>query len=180
MKKLYTIKLAETKGKETIARADDVFNWIDSDFETWGTDKKGEKKAGGNFEVYEMDKNSMFKEIFDSLSSDTNSLTLTQEQIISFCKEHKDKLRENGYATFFLFKVGEEFFVASVYVNADGLEVFVHRFSYVCVWDADGRHRIVVPQLAPTHSAPSSSESLILIHLEKSESLLSEVKEMLK
>ncbi len=45
--------------------------------------------------------------------------------------------------------VHRTFFVANVNVNSrDGLEVNVNRFENSNVWNAENRHRLVVPKLA--------------------------------
>ncbi len=87
--------------------------------------------------------------MFNSLSTDLDKLCLTQDQIIEFCTNHPSWLRQDGYGTFFLFKVKDEFFVCSVHVRDGGLCVGVDRLADGCVWDADGAHRVVVPQLNP-------------------------------
>lgn len=150
MKTLYTnLKIKECKN-DTIARADDVFSYIDSDFENWKLDVKQHKTEETEMAVLEMDKGGTFKDIF---GKPTDDKCLTQAQIIEFVKTHKDKLRTEGYATFFLFKVGNEFFGAVVYLSSDGsLEVLVHRFSDVRVCYAEYRGRVVVPQLALKYS----------------------------
>jgi hypothetical protein len=72
---------------------------------------------------------------------------LTQEQILYFIKNHEDKLRDDGYATFFLFESHGEFFVAYVYFYSFGsLSVSVGRFESAFVWGAEYRRRLVVPQ----------------------------------
>lgn len=132
------------KGKETIARADDVFTgWIDSDFENWGTDKKGVKTGETKFVVQEMTENSKFNQLFTK----PDEMVMSQEQIIWYCTNHKDLLHE--WYTFFLFKIGETFFVARVRVRDSGeLDVRVDRFDDGSVWSAGGRHRVVLPKLA--------------------------------
>lgn len=131
------------KGKETIARAGDVFTgWIDSDFKNWGTDKKGVKNEETKFVVQEMTENSKFNQLFTK----PDEMVMSQEQIIWYCTNHKDLLHE--WYTFFLFKVGEAFFVARVDVDDSGsLDVRVYRFDRGRVWRAGHRHRFVVPQL---------------------------------
>lgn len=159
------IKLKATKGKETIVRADDVFTrYIDSDFENYGTDKKGVATEDMEMAVLEQDKNGTLKEIFVSIHKDLDSMVMTQEQIITFCKDHKELLHPTWY-TFFLFKSNNEFFVARVYVSSGGLGVCVYRFSRDSVWFADRRRRFVVPQLALSDSeslAPRPFDSLTL------------------
>lgn len=136
--------------KDTIARADDVFTgFIDSDFTNWGTDVKSPKTEETELAVLEMDKNGTFEDIFGSISKDTASMCLTQAQIIAFMKEHKDKLRTDGYGTFFLFKVNGVIFVAGVFLGSgERPYADVDRFSYGYVWCAGYRRRIVVLQSA--------------------------------
>lgn len=145
MKTLYqNIKVKATKGKKTISRSD-LFSYIDSDFENYGTDKVGEATAETELAVLEMDKDATLAQIF----TDKEAMALSQEQILDFCENQKDKLKQDGYATFFLFKVGEDFFVANVYVRDDGhLGVRARRLDDDYVWDAEYRPRVVVPQQA--------------------------------
>lgn len=105
MKTLYTNITIKPVSKDTIARADDVFAYIDSDFENYDTDKKSLKTEETKVAVLEVEKDGTFKDIFDSISKDTDSLCLTQAQIIEFVKNEKDKLRDGEFSTFFLFKV---------------------------------------------------------------------------
>lgn len=162
MKTLYkNIVIPATSGKRTIAKASDVFKgWIDSDFKNWKLDSKDIATKEANLAVLEIEKNVTFKDIF---GEDFKSKALTQEQIIRFCENHSDKLRDGGYGTFFLFKVGEEFFIARVGFGSDDLlRVGAHRFSYGYVWGAECRLRIVVPQLALESFDSSPSDTLTL------------------
>ena len=135
---------------EIIAGSDNIFEaGIDSDFVNWGADEPGESTSETSVEVYEMIENGTYTQIFGSLSRDVEKLCLTQAQIKNFVVKHKQWLRQDGYATFFLFKSKGHFFVANVYVDSDGeLYVFVYRFVDDFAWYAGRRHRIVVPQLA--------------------------------
>jgi len=140
--------LPVTDGKEFLGKATDVFGYIDSDFKHYGCDEVGQPAKETEVQVYEMAMDGTFTEIFGELSSDLDKLCLTQSQIKKFVQNHRDVLRKEGYGTFFLFKVGNEFFVAHVYLHdVGGLRVFVHRFSHGYVWYAGHRHRLVVPQL---------------------------------
>lgn len=161
MKTLHqNLKLAASS-KDTIARADDVFRYIDSDFESWGTDKKSPKTKETEVAVLEMDKGGAFAEIFGSISKDTDSMVLTQAQIIEFVKSYKEHLRKDGWATFFLFKVGDEFFVARVYLDSDLWPyASVIHFSSGSVWYAESRLRLVVPQLALKNADFGPSDAL--------------------
>lgn len=145
-----TLTLSPTDGNEIIAEAGDLFNgYLDSDFVNWNTNVKGNPTEAQNVQVHEMTKDGTFEQIYGSLGTDLNALCLSQAQIIQFVKNHRKWLRTDGYGTFFLFKVGEEFFVAYVFVYSDGsLHAYVYRFSYDLVWRAEYRRRFVVPQLA--------------------------------
>ena len=98
--------------------------------------------------MYEMHQNANFQDMFGSLSDGPNILTLEQDQIVTFCEIHKKWFRTGNYATFFLFKVGDEFFVAYVILCGNGhFIVHVRRLQHGYVWNADVRPRVVVPQL---------------------------------
>lgn len=140
--------LRALSGKEVIAKAKNVFVSIDSDFKNWNADQQGPETKETECLVYEMEKDANFAQMFGSLNSDLEKLCMSQHQIIEFAKEHSAQLRKDGYATLFLFKANDQFFVASVRVCPDGLSVFVRRFEFANVWDADDRIRVVVPQLA--------------------------------
>jgi hypothetical protein len=141
--------ISATSGTETLAEATDVFiGDIDSDFERWGTNVPGEPTEEVGVQVLELSKNGKFAEIYGSVAGDLDKLCLSQGQIKSFCRNRADLIRSDGYATFLLFKVGDQFFVANVRQHVDGrLSVFVLRFGHDSVWRAGCRYRFVLPQL---------------------------------
>jgi hypothetical protein len=144
-----TLVLEALDGKATIANAKSTFkSYVDSDFKNWGLNNKGNATKETPVQVYEMTKDATFSQMFNSLSSDLDSLCLTQNQIIRFCEKYPSHLRQDGYATFFLFKENREYFVARVRVLSDGLHVLVLRFGYALVWLGELAHRLVVPQLS--------------------------------
>ena len=143
-----TLMLDALDGKETLATAKEVFpSGIDGDFKNWGTNKAGIATKEQAVDVHELVKDGTFAQMFGSLGTDLDKLCLTQAQIKNFCKKHPNWLRKDGYATFFLFKVEDQFFVAYVYVLSGGLRVRVYRFEFDVVWGAGSSHRLVVPQL---------------------------------
>ena len=136
-------------GTETLAKAKDIFAYIDSNFRGWGIDEKGPATKEMAVDVHELVKDATFSQMFGGLNADTNRLCLTQHQIKNFVKKHRGWLRTEGYATFFLFKSKDNFFVAYVYFHSDdSLFVRVYRFEHSRVWDAEYRPRVVVPRLA--------------------------------
>lgn len=153
LRRLYAeedIVLIPTNGTKTIAQAQNVFTWgIDSDFTNWNLHVPAEPTGIAKVSVHEMfEQDGTFAEIYGSLGRPLDQLCLTQHQGIDFCVKHKDRLRQEGYATFFLFKVGAKYFVARVIVVSDGgLRVGVSHFSSGSVWSARYRYRFVLPQL---------------------------------
>ena len=145
-----TLELDPTDGIKTLAQAADVFTGhLDSDFKNYGCNVKGEPTGKTKVAVHEMIKNGNFKQIFGGLGNDLDKLVFQQDQIIQFVQKYRQWLRTEGWATFFPFKVGDEFFVAYVNLYSDGrLRADVYRFSDDDVWDAESRNRVVVPQLA--------------------------------
>lgn len=148
----HSLILDACDGSEIIAGSEDMFKAsIDSDFVNWGADELGASTLETPVEVHEMIKNGTFAQLFGSLSGDIDKLCLTQAQIKGFVRKYRQWLRNDGSATFFLFKSYGNFFVAYVDVNSCGrLYVRVLRFEYDYVWHAEYRHRFVVPQLAKT------------------------------
>jgi len=143
-----TITLKPTDGKETIAKAGNLFTgYLDRDFEAWGLDVASTPTGPRNLKVYELVKNGDYQKIFGSLATDTKKLCLTQPQAIQFVENHRKWLSKD-YWTFILFEANGELFVALVVLDSDGApRVDVYRFSDDGVWSAEDRGRIVVPQL---------------------------------
>ena len=144
------VVIGATQGTETLATAHDVFSSISSDFKNWGCDKAELATPDTAVEVYEQVEDATYPKIFGSLDQNLDRLMLTTPQIKNFVVNHaKDYLLEAEWTCFrFLFKVGNEFFVADVRVLKGGTrEVRVTRFLDGSVRHAEYRHRIVVPQL---------------------------------
>lgn len=145
-----TLTLEPTDGTETIAQAADFFTaGIDRDFKNWGCDVPSKPTGKMNVQVYEMITDGTFADVFGGLSDNTDTLCLTQHQIIQFVKKHCKWLRADGYATFIPFKVGNDLFVACVALVSGGRPLArVFRFSGSNVWSAENHHWFVVLQLA--------------------------------
>ena len=96
-------------------------------------------------QVYEMVRNSTFQGLFNGFGVALDSLALTQAQIKQFVKQYVDRLKKGGNGTFFLFKIGDAFFVAAAYFFSDGrLGVRVRGLTLGRVFRAQKRHRLVV------------------------------------
>jgi hypothetical protein len=143
-----SLVIKATDGKRFLAKAKNTFkSFVDADFKNWELDKISHATADTPTNVYEMITDATFVQIFGSLSDDLDKLCLTQDQIEEFCLTHSDHLRADGYATLFLFKENENFFVAGVRVRSDGLSLDVYRLERDYGWHGDRRRRVVVPQL---------------------------------
>ena len=145
------ITVGATDGTETIAGSEKTFpGYLDPSFKKLGLDKPGQPMGPTPAEVHEMRQDATFARMFGALG-DVQKLIWEQSQIVEFCRTHSDRLRQDGYATFFLFEEdtgnGPELFVADVGVDGRGLGASVCRFGNGRVWRAVSRLRVVVPQL---------------------------------
>lgn len=149
------IVLPALSGNRTIYGSKEVFSsHVDEDFKNWGLNKKSKSTPETEVKIYEMVKGATFKDIFTPLSDDLDSLCLTQDQIIDFCVKYLERLRQDGYGTFFLFKKRrlfrrDKFFVVDVDVYSNGLRVYVNHFEDAHVWHPDYHHRVVVKLSSP-------------------------------
>jgi hypothetical protein len=142
------IMIEALDGKATIAEAKKIFkSYLDSDFKNWGLNKSGSATAETLVDINEIVEDGNFVQIFTALNSDLNKIVMTQAQIIRFCEKHPTLLRQDGNATFFLIKENDEYFVVSVVVFSDGLDVRVRRLESDRVWHGEYRRRVVSPQL---------------------------------
>ncbi|MCF7794873.1 hypothetical protein K9M50_00740 [Patescibacteria group bacterium] len=150
LKKLFpekTITIEETNGEKTISESKDVFkSWLDAYFEEWGLNKKQKETEETTVEVLEMVKDADYRTMFSSLSENIDKLCLTQHQIVNFCENHKNCLHPD-WATFFLFKENDNYYVANVFVNMGGLSIFIDYLKNEGIWVASISHRVVVPAI---------------------------------
>jgi len=166
LKYITTITLPACAGNRTISNdGRNLFTgYIDPDFKSYGANIPGGPTPEMTLDVFEMipGKNGDFRTLFGSVSSDPTLLTLTQDQIVTFTERHRDLLRQDGYATFFLFKgEDEKLFVASVTFGGGLLRVRVFHFSYGFVWRGVYRHRLVMPRLQNLVTSHKTTSSLV-------------------
>ncbi len=145
------VVIGRTNGTETLASATDMFSYISPDFKNWGCDKDEQETPEMAVSVYEQIEDATYPKIFGDIDQNLDHLVLTTPQIKNFLMNHaKDYfLQTEEWTCFrFLFKLGNEFFVADVRVLADGDRAMrVFRFLDGSVRHAQYRHRIVVPQI---------------------------------
>lgn len=143
-----TLVIDHCDGQRVLVDAIDWISHIDSDFCAWNADEVGHATPDTPVNVFELTNDGLFAGILGSLSTDNDKLCLTQDQIVSFVKKHRDWLRADGWGTFFVFKSYGNFFVARVSIRSAGtLFVNVYRLKADDRWYAEDRHRFVVPQL---------------------------------
>lgn len=136
------------KGTTCISDAEDAFKlYIDPDFRKWKLDKFSSPTSEMMVEVSEIVKDVTLMQLFVSITPDLDKLVLTQSQIIRFCEKYPGWLREARYATFFLTRVSDEYFVVHVHADSGGLRIHVYRTGHSYLWRADDRHRVVLPRL---------------------------------
>jgi hypothetical protein len=139
------LMLDSTDGQETLAGGTDLFRYIDSNLRRWSCDVTQPPTKETPIRVYEVVRDSAFGEMFGGFGVSLDSLTLTQSQIKLFARRYPDWLKKGGNGTFFLFKVGNEFFVAAIFLFLDGcLGVRARRVSLERVFRAQKRHRAVL------------------------------------
>lgn len=143
------LSLSACDGTRNLAHAKDVFPvYIDRDLTTWRLDVLGVATPAMSLQVYEQVRNGDFRQMFGSISVDFNSLVMSQHQIVVFCQEHPEWLRDVSFSTFFVFKENGEFFVADVGVRSSGLGVRVYRLGHNIIWSTGFRCRLVCPELS--------------------------------
>ena len=147
LKFLQLATLAPTSGSTTLAQAGDIFTgYLDPNFNNWGTSVAGVDTEVASVDIFEINQNGTYADLFGSFRVDRRSLCLTQGQIVEFCRTNPDLLRQDGYATLFLFEVDDKLFVVFVCVVDGQLEAYVNHFDHDDVWRAIFRHRLVVSQ----------------------------------
>ncbi|MEN9852283.1 MAG: hypothetical protein RI996_226 [Candidatus Parcubacteria bacterium] len=147
LKYVTSVMIPPTFGKITLAQSGNVFiGYLDTNLKKWGTNKPEAAADETGVSIYEVKQDGDFRTLFSGLTTDTDLLCLTQEQIVTFITKFSDLLRQEGFPTFFLFEVGGEVFVLYVLVYTSGLQCGVDRFDSNSVWHALYRSRAVVRQ----------------------------------
>jgi hypothetical protein len=144
------IILGPTDGKETIAKAKDIFPiLIDLYFKNWGLNTPGVSTKKTMVRIYEVIRDGTFNDFFGSFGENLDCLCLGQSQVVKFCKKYLDQFNDVSH-TLFLFKTNLKtdfkFFVAQVYKDHNGILVRVHHLLHERIWHPDERLRIIVPR----------------------------------
>lgn len=147
---LQNLILDATDGTETFIKSRRLFDkYFDDDFISMGLDVPSHPTDIAKVSVYEMIEGGTFRQILESLSFDLDILCLTQGQILVFLKNHWSHLRTHDERNVFLFKRGEDFFIAFVDMEDDGSMGidFIDLFMAIKYWSLDEAFNVIVPQL---------------------------------
>ncbi|MEK7453251.1 MAG: hypothetical protein AAB614_03385 [Patescibacteria group bacterium] len=152
-----TIAIKPCDGKETLAKADDVFGVIDQNFKNLDIDNKAEDATDAtkkvSVQIYEVAKETTPAEMFGFLGGNLERLCMTQHQIKLFCRDNFNTLHFNTFdkderiSNFFLFQNGEYFFIPSVSRHYSGLSIVLHKFRNSFAMAILPPSRLVVPEL---------------------------------
>lgn len=148
----HALVLEPTDGTEILVDSDDIFTRENRFLKMSIRSETCPPTKRALIEVYELKREASLRQIFESLSSDVNTLCLTQAQIINFAKEHRGWLRSDGYATYFLFKSKSKFFIADVadFSSSESTQLRVDVYSFLGEneeLNAGRKPRVVVRQL---------------------------------
>ncbi len=142
--------LDATDGTETFIRSKHLFDkYFDEEYQSMGLDAPSLPTAATKVSVYEMIEGGTFKQVFESLSFDLDTLCLTQGQTLLFLKNHWSHLRSHDERNAFLFKRGDDYFVAFVDMENNGSMGidFIDLSLALKHWTLDEAFNVIVPQL---------------------------------
>ena len=158
LRRIATGVLGPTTGEKIFAEESEFFSGgVDSDFARCLKGVKSAPTKEAPFEVFEQVEDGMFMQILEGSGQPLDQLFFTEDQAVTFVKEHRDLLHPKGYATFIPFfkkfdegteSVRVEVFVADVRRLVVGQpKAYVDQLSDDYVWDAEDRYRFAIPQL---------------------------------
>lgn len=89
----------------------DSGSWVSPDFRKYGCNVPGFPTEAGNVQVYELIKQGTLEQIYGSMGRTLDEMCLSQEQIFQYNQTYRNLHAPQTYSRF-LFKVGNEFFIA--------------------------------------------------------------------
>lgn len=136
-------------GTETLAKAKELFSYIDYNFINYNVVNKGPTTPETPVKVYTLTRKVTFPQMLDEFHTDDKRLFFTQHQIKNFVIKHRKWLQVEGYGTLFPLISKDNFFIVRVILIPGGdLRVRLYRFFGNRIWDTDNFTILVVPQLA--------------------------------
>lgn len=150
--------IANFDGRRLIYTASDVFKAsIDKAFTKWGLNRIGVATPITSVNVFELIDDAKFIDLFGFLPGPWRQKYLSQNQIVEFCENFPEWLRQ-GFTTMFLCKInetedvdelnpGDNLVVVDVGVNPDGLHIYVSHLDDKHMWSGACHRHVVVPVL---------------------------------
>jgi hypothetical protein len=133
-------------GRDAIYEEDEVFSYRDINFAVYDLNRPEKSTPKTVVQIKKISKSATASVIFESLSSNLDTLCLSQAQIIYFCRNYRSKLSLNG-ATIFLIKEYGRYFAVYVRYTSVGLRVFVQHLEDNHIWHGEGGYYVVIPQI---------------------------------
>jgi hypothetical protein len=138
--------------KNLLDHKKDFKSYFSDNYKNWNLAQSQQALKASNLNIKEMKpgKNGNYSKIYNSFNRPLDEMAVTENRIIQilFSKDEESKkirklLDFNNFWTHFLVKANEEFFVVSVLLDSDGLNLNVGRFNDVSVWGGGGRYHFV-------------------------------------
>ena len=138
------LSIRPTNGTELIATANDVFFFIDADFGELADPREMFETKETSVSILRIRKSAKYNQLFTSAEKDLDAICFTQHQIKAFVEDHGKQIeRDNLF--FFLFRDYDNYFVATVLVDANGkANITSDPLGYRAIWSPVDHCRIVI------------------------------------
>lgn len=141
------ITIPALPGNEWIFDAKDAFFFIDKEFETLRDASENPETDLVEIETYDTRESAKFVEMFTSIAYDLDLLCFTQGQLVWLVRNRKEWLAKGHSPKHFLFRNGDQYFVAIVLVDTNMMpNVAVDPLGTKTVWNAELPLQVVVPR----------------------------------
>ncbi len=142
-----TLIIEASDGQRIIANAFKVFkSGISPEFKKYGSNINCLPSRETLLVVYELTVDIKTCDVFPNIYHNLDKMVLTQEQIIRLCERFPEVLCQKGYATLFLTKELDYYFIVSVYAHSSGLYVDISPLSDQSSLKAKEHNRIICPK----------------------------------
>jgi len=142
----HKLTIGPTFGLDTSRDAKDVFGETNIAYGNyWWLDVKSVATVEADFQVYQVVKDSTLKDLFGG--PDSERLSCTNEQMLEFCRKHREWLAKEGSGNIFLVReIGTEPVVVAIGQFPSRLEGDRYDLSNNHILHARHKHRIIVPE----------------------------------
>ena len=139
------LSIRAVDGREKIMDATDVFFFIDSDFGELVDSRETFETKETKVSISRLRKSAKYNQIFTSYAEkDLDAICFTQHQIRAFVEDKGGQI-EKDYLYFFLFRDKDNYFVATVLIDANGkANITSDPFGYRTIWSPVDHCRVVI------------------------------------